>query len=163
MIIACFDVYYYKDSAKASCIVFSRYEEVTAEYTEEIEGIEDYVSGQFYKRELPCILKVLEKVKEDIDIIIIDGFIWAGEDKRGLGGHLFESINNKPPIIGVAKSHLNESTAYMEIFRGKSSNPLYISAIGMDLNYSAVLIKNLKGDFRIPYTLKRVDKLSREL
>ena len=164
LIMACFDVYYHDDHAKASCIVFSsREENIISEYNVEIEGIEDYVSGQFYKRELPCILRVLEKVKEDIDLIIIDSFIWAGEDKKGLGAHLYESINHKAPIIGVAKSYLKGSTAYIEILRGESTNPLYISSIGIDLNYSAKLIKDLKGDFRIPYILKRVDKLSREM
>lgn len=163
LIVACFDVYYYKDYARACCIVFSKDEEkIMSEYIEEIKDIKDYVSGQFYKRELPCILRVLEKVKEDIDIIITDSFIWVDECKKGLGAYLYESINCKTPIIGVAKSYLKDCTAYVEIYRGQSSNPLYISAIGIDLNYSANLISNLKGDFRIPDILKKVDQLSRK-
>lgn len=126
-----------------------------------MEGVEDYVSGQFYKRELPCILNVLEKVTENIDLIIIDGFIWIGEYKNGLGAHLYQSINPKVPVIGVAKSYLKDSISYLKVYRGQSINPLYVSAIGADLNYSANLIKELKGNFRIPNILKKVDKLSR--
>ncbi len=37
----------------------------------------------------------------------------------------------------------------------------YISSIGIDLNDSAKLVKNLKGDHRIPDLLKRVDQLTR--
>lgn len=163
-IIACFDVYYYKNYARACCIVFNKEEEkVISEYIEVIEGIKDYISGEFYKRELPCILKVLEKVKEDIDIIITDSFVWVEKYKNGLGAYLYESIKFKIPIIGVAKSYLKGSTAYLEVYRGKSTKPLYVSAVGIDLKYSAKLIKNLKGEFRIPDILKKVDKLSKEV
>lgn len=164
LIVACFDVYYYKDYARACCIVFSKdEEEIISKYIEEIEGIEEYVSGQFYKRELPCILKVLDKVKENIDIIITDSFVWVDGYKDGLGAYLYKYIDCKIPVIGVAKSYLKGSTSCLEIYRGQSSNPLYVSAIGIDLNYSAELIKNLKGDFRIPDILKKVDKLSRKI
>lgn len=163
-IIACFDVYYYKDYAKASCIVFcKRDERIISEYTVLKQGVEEYVPGKFYKRELPCILKVIEKVKENIDIIIIDGFIWVEGNQNGLGANLYEAMNNRIPIIGVAKSYLNGSIEYLTICRGESLKPLYVSAIGIDLNYSAKLIKELQGDFRIPDILKRVDYLSRQI
>lgn len=161
---ACFDVYYYNNHARASCMVFDIGEEIIiSEYIEEIEGIEEYISGQFYKRELPCILRVLEKVKENIDIIIIDGFIWVDGNHNGLGAYLYEAINCKIPIIGVAKSYLKGSADYLEVYRGKSSNPLYVSSIGIDLIYAEGIIKSLKGNFRIPDILKKVDKLSRGL
>ena len=105
---------------------------------------------------------MLEKVKEKIDLIIIDSFIWVKGYKNGLGAYLHKSINCKIPIIGVAKSYLKGSMAHLEIFRGRSLNPLYVSSIGIDLNCSAKLIMDLKGDFRIPDILKMVDKLSRE-
>lgn len=164
MMIACFDVHYYQDYARASCIVFDKKEEkVIAEYMAEIKGVKDYLPGQFYQRELPCILRVLKKVKENIDLIIIDGFIWVKGREKGLGAHFYQTINCKTPIIGVAKSYLNGSTAFVSICRGQSSKPLYVSAIGIDLNYAARLIKNLKGDFRIPDILKKVDKLARNI
>lgn len=127
-----------------------------------IQGVEDYVPGQFYKRELPFILKVFETIKENIGIIIIDSFIWVEGHQKGLGAHLYDSVSCEIPIIGVAKSYLKGCTEYLKVYRGKSINPLYVSAVGIDINYSARLIEELKGDFRIPSILKRVDRLSRQ-
>lgn len=162
-IVACFDVYYYENYARACCIVFNRQDEmIISEYSERIEGVKEYVSGQFFKRELPCILKVLEKVKEDVGIIIIDSFIWVEGDENGLGAYLYEAINGRIPVIGVAKSYLKGSTAYLEVYRGESIKPLFVSAIGIDLNYSVEFIKGLSGEFRVPDMLKRVNQLSRK-
>lgn len=161
--VACVDVYYYKDYARACCIVFTLNEEkIISKYVELVKGIEDYVSGQFYKRELPCILKVLEKVKENIDMIITDSFVAVDEHTNGLGAYLYESLNYEIPVIGVAKSFLKGNGDYIEVHRGKSINPLYVSSIGIDLDYAGGIILNLKGDYRIPDILKQVDKMSRD-
>ena len=37
-----------------------------------------------------------------------------------------------------------------------------ISSIGADLDYAGDIIFNLKGDYRIPYILKKADTLSRK-
>lgn len=160
----CFDVYYYENYAKAACIVFenSQEEKIISEYSEIIKEVNEYIPGQFYKRELPCILKLLEKVKEDIDLVITDSFVWLEEGKKGLGAYLYEALNTKTAVIGVAKTYFKDSTNYLEVYRGKSNKPLYVSSVGIDLNYSANLIKNLKGSYRFPDILKRVDQLSRE-
>lgn len=163
-IIACFDVYYKNDQAKACCIVFKTVpaEKIFSTYCQVIEPVSDYISGEFYRRELPCILRVYEKIREDIDLIIIDGFVTLKNDKKGLGAHLFESLDKKLPVIGVAKTYFRGCENYVEIYRGKSSKPLYISSIGIDLNYSAEFVKNLNGIYRIPDILKKVDQLSRK-
>ena len=60
--IACFDVDYRDEKAQAACVLIDQWgaaKEVVA-YTQIIQPIEDYVSGQFYRRELPCILAVYE-------------------------------------------------------------------------------------------------------
>lgn len=51
--IACFDVYYYKDYAKACSVLFEvePVERVFAHYCEEIDSVDGYVSGQLYKRD----------------------------------------------------------------------------------------------------------------
>lgn len=161
---ACFDVYYYDDYAKASCIVFEKDKEerILAEYNVIVHDISEYIPGQFYKRELPCILKVLEMVKENIDFLIVDSFVWLGDNKEGLGGYLFEALNHKIPVMGVAKTFFKDSKNYLEVYRGDSKKPLYVSAIGMDLDYAAQFVKELKGEYRMPQILKRVDQLSRE-
>lgn len=161
--IACFDVYYYEDYAKACCVVFKiePLEKIVSKYCETIQSVDEYISGEFYKRELPCLLKVYEKIKEDIDLIIVDSFVLLKEGKKGLGAHLFNALDRKTPVIGVAKSFFEGCTDYVEIYRGQSSRPLYISSVGISLNDSAELIKSLNGKNRIPDVLKMVDQLTR--
>ena len=60
--LACVDVDY-RDSdnaAVAACLVFERWqaEEPLHELSVEVGAVEPYVPGEFYKRELPCVLAV---------------------------------------------------------------------------------------------------------
>jgi deoxyribonuclease V len=48
---------------------------------------ERYIPGQFYRRELPELLRILELIEEEIDTIIVDGYTDLG-DKQGLGRYL---------------------------------------------------------------------------
>ena len=162
--VACFDVYYYSDFAKACCIVFEvePYEKVISQYCEIIKPVNDYIPGEFYKRELPCILKVYNRVREDICLAIIDGFVTLDKGKEGLGGHMFKTLNKNTPIIGVAKTFYKGCEDYIEVFRGESKRPLFVTSVGIDLNFAAKLIKNLNGKDRIPDVLKKVDLLTRK-
>lgn len=166
MILA-FDTYYNKNTAKTVCLSFKDWnsEDNYEIFTETISGIEEYVSGEFYKRELPCILSLISKIDiENIDLIIIDGFVYLNDDKKfGLGAYLYEALNKNTPIIGVAKRDFATIDKNRQIlFRGKSKNPLYITSIGIELDLASVKIKNMKGEFRIPTLLKEVDKLTKE-
>lgn len=160
---ACFDVYYYKDYAKSCCVVFEKCEGeiILSDYSEVIREINEYVPGQFYRRELPCILSVFRKVREDIDLLITDSFVWLEGGKKGLGAYLYKALDYKIPVIGVAKTYFKNAENYLEVYRGKSMDPLYVSSVGIELSIAAEFIKNLDGEYRIPWTLKLVDKLSR--
>ena len=83
--IACLDVYYYGDYAKACGIVFriEPSERIISRYCKIIESVEEYIPGQFYRRELPCLLEVYDGIGEGIDLIIIDGFVLLGGGKGG--------------------------------------------------------------------------------
>jgi deoxyribonuclease V len=161
--IACFDVYYYREHACACCLVFEiePYERVLSRYSVEVKPIALYIPGKFYRRELPCILKVYGRVKEEIDLLLVDGYVFLENDRKGLGGHLFEALRGKTPVIGVAKSFYRGCRNYREVYRGKSGRPLFVSSIGVPLPYAAELIKNLKGKGRLPDLLREVDRLSR--
>ncbi|MDP4145469.1 MAG: endonuclease V [Bacillota bacterium] len=165
VVVACFDVYYYEDYANASCIVFKRDKQdyILSEYNEIINGINEYIPGQFYKRELPCILHLFNKVSEAVDFIIVDSFVWLNDGSKGLGGYLYDALECKIPVIGVAKTFYKDSTNYIEVYRGKSNKPLYVSSVGLDPDYAAEFVKELDGEFRIPQMLKRVDQLSRKM
>ncbi|MBB2148203.1 endonuclease V [Pedobacter gandavensis] len=125
-----------------------------------VDNVQDYVSGEFYKRELPCILEFLDEVNlKEIELLIIDGFIYLDDErKKGLGAYLYDSLAEKIPIIGAAKSRFYNNTKYVqEIFRGESKKPLYISAIGIELPEASLLIDKMFGKFRLPSLIKQVD------
>lgn len=160
------DVYYDKTTAKVVGVMFNPGDEkASGLVTAHIDRVAAYEPGHFYKRELPCILALLEEVNmDDIDTIIIDGYVYASNTKvYGLGGHLFENIVRSKPVIGVAKTPFaNNEETRLEVLRGESKTPLFVSAIGMELNAAAELVKNLHGEFRIPTMLKELDRLTRE-
>ena len=85
-------------------MIFERWDDAAplAEYAATFNGVEPYVPGQFFKRELPYLLAVLEKVREPLDHIIVDGFVSLG-DKPGLGMHLWEALNREVAVVGVGK------------------------------------------------------------
>ena len=70
--------------------------------------------------------------------------------------HLYNSLAGKMPIIGVAKTYFHENSA-VEVFRGTSKKPLYITSVGMETSEAAMYIRNMHGDFRMPKLLKLLD------
>ena len=159
------DVSYKTDEAFASGVGFRNWtdENPAYEVTAHLKGIKRYIPGSFYLRELPAILKLLKKVKEPPEVIVIDGYAWLGKDKKdGLGSRLYKSLNEKIPVIGVAKSAFKNTPEDLELYRGKSKRPLFITAAGMDEKEAKKLILKMQGQTRIPALLKRADKLSRE-
>lgn len=88
MILA-FDTYYFENQEKTVCIQFDNWKskESTKIYEETLTGVSDYIPGEFYKRELPCILSLLKKINLDnCNAIIIDGFVFLDDNKKlGLG------------------------------------------------------------------------------
>jgi deoxyribonuclease V len=161
-VIAAIDVNYLEDStALAAAIVFEdfRSDSYVSSYRKRIRGIADYVPGSFYQRELPCILALLEDVREKLDCIIIDGYVSLG-DKPGLGAHLRRSLRHGICVIGVAKSRFAGSNA-LQVFRGTSRRPLYVTASGMAPAEAAQRIREMHGRNRIPTLLKAADSLAR--
>lgn len=167
MILA-FDTYYFGNKAKTVCLSFDSWTkcEKFEVYSEILENVEEYTSGEFYKRELPCILSLIKKIEiENIEAIIVDGFVFLDDNQKlGLGGHLYKSLGSKIPILGVAKTNFAAiEKNKRKLLRGKSDNPLYITAVGIDLDNATEMIKNLSGQYRIPTILKTLDSLTRLL
>ncbi|MBK8567913.1 MAG: endonuclease V [Saprospiraceae bacterium] len=162
-----FDTYYTEKTARTVCVGFEEWtsQELAFLNMEELPIQDDYESGQFYKRELPCILSLLEKVVvKEGDVLIVDGFVFLDEEGRlGLGGHLYESLSLKLPVIGVAKNNFATiSSLKRAVFRGESKKPLYVTAIGMDLDEAAENIGNMAGTYRMPDLLKKLDLKTKE-
>lgn len=128
-----------------------------------IPTVAKYVPGEFYKRELPCVLRLLAEHEVQPDCIIIDGYVYLdGNSQPGLGWHLYQALGGKVAIIGVAKSSFSAIDASFGISRGGSIKPLYITSIGVDQATAQASIAAMHGKFRIPTLLKLVDQLCRE-
>ncbi|MFK7788885.1 MAG: endonuclease V [Phycisphaeraceae bacterium] len=122
---------------------------------------EAYKPGQFYLRELPLILEIIEPYLEEIEMIIVDGYVWLGEEtKPGLGAYLYEALESQTPVIGVAKSFFSGSKC-VEVLRGKSKRPLFVTSAGISIEMASHYIERMAGKYRIPTLLKRVDQLTK--
>lgn len=161
-----FDTYYYDDHANTVCIAF---EDWTSEiesgiFTEKNLISSGYESGAFYKRELPCILSLLKKIDlKEGDIIIVDGYVTLDNDgKIGLGGYLYEALDRKYAIIGIAKNEFaSPDSQRRDVLRGESKTPLFLTAKGADVDDILPKVKRMHGAYRIPTLLKKLDQLSR--
>ncbi len=162
MIVA-LDVHYIEaeNKARAAAVVFQDWTDgdTVSEYTAVREIPGEYQPGQFYRRELQCLLDVLDKVHEAVRIAVVDSYVFL-DDKPGLGAHLWESLERCIVVVGVAKSPYRGSTG-VPITRGDSQRPLFITAAGMDQDQAARQVEQMHGEFRLPTLLKRVDELAR--
>lgn len=161
--IACLDVHYRDPGAVAAGLWFRCWEDSasSAEIVLPIAQVAPYRSGQFYLRELPCLLAVLEK-GPPAGVVVIDGYVWLGDEQRpGLGTHLYNALDGKVAVIGVAKTRYPGATLAQELRRGTSRSPLSVTAAGMDVGEAAQSIAEMHGAYRIPTLLRRVDQLCR--
>jgi deoxyribonuclease V len=162
--VACTDAHYYSQEAIAACVLFREWHDhqVAGEIVEHLSRVEPYQPGMFYRRELPCLLKVLSRVRHSLEAVLVDGYVWLGPGEApGLGAHLYQALQEKVPVIGVAKSRFARSACSIEVFRGRSRRPLYVSSVGIDSREAGEKIGMMHGSFRIPTLLKRVDQLCR--
>ncbi len=164
--IACIDVLYDDTnlSGRVACVVFEDWFAAVPshELALTVGNVLPYVPGEFYKRELPCIQAILDRLPALPETIIVDGYVWLDESQSpGLGGHLFHQLDRKIQVVGVAKNRYAKATNATEILRGDSKKPLYITAAGIEQTVAARLVKDMHGEHRYPTLLKRVDVLSR--
>lgn len=161
------DVYYNDDdkTALAAGVIFTSWNDVKplAEVSTTVSNVLPYEPGSFYKRELPCLIALIKDVKQEIDTIIIDGFVDV-DGHAGLGRYLYEALDKKIPIIGVAKTQFKNTECIQLVRKSTSSlTPIYVTSIGIELEVACICIDAMHGDFRIPTLLKRVDHLSRNI
>lgn len=128
--------------------------------TIKVEKVEDYEPGAFYKRELPCILSLLDWVDVKLGCIVIDGYAHLDPAKEtGLGVHLHAATGI--PVIGVAKTYFRGTPDECNVVR-HGTNPLYVTSIGGDEEAARSCIETMHGAYRIPSMLKRVDQACRD-
>ena len=163
MTIAAFDVHYLDDSrASAAAVLFDAFvaSRPSAAYHRMIVEPAAYVPGAFYRREMPCLLALLDRIDIPLATLIVDGYATLGP-RPGLGQHLYEALQGQIPVIGVAKRGVEGVPAH-EVYRGGSRRPLYVTAAGMAVEAAAAHVQAMHGPHRIPTLLRYVDRLARE-
>ena len=133
-----------------------------------VDEVEAYEPGSFYKRELPCIQRLLTTIEVmapslELGFIVIDGYVHLGENftKPGLGAYLNNFLGGEIPIIGVAKTYFRGVPDETRLFRQGSTSPLFITGVGIDQAEARNKIAGMHGVFRLPSMLKYVDQCCR--
>lgn len=158
------DVDYKSQGAVAAGIGFSAWSQTSSDFelVSHISEVADYESGQFYKRELPCLLALIEEHRLQPKVIIVDGFVYLDQQQKpGLGKHLYDALGGRVAVIGVAKNAHQEIPNEWGVYRGESCKPLFVSSVGIQLDVAQQNILSMAGKFRMPTLLKQADSLCR--
>jgi deoxyribonuclease V len=154
------DVGYPGDVAIAAGIGFDAWtdERPCDEHRIRVDGIAPYVPGEFWKREGPPLLALIAAFSRTTTVVV-DGYVDLG-DRPGLGRHLYEALHGRIPVVGVAKTAFVGARP-VEVVRGGSRVPLYVTAAGLDAAWCAEQIRAMHGAHRIPTLLAAVDRMSK--
>lgn len=159
---ACVDVQYGERSARAACVLFREWGDAKSsrDLVQVVSDPAPYEPGALYKRELPCLMAVLAPVLADLEVVLVDAYVWLDADgRKGLGAHLHDEIGL--PVIGVAKTAFKGSGFAIPVTRGSSTKPLYVTAVGIDAQVAAQKVRELHGVNRLPTLVLRADQLAR--
>lgn len=164
MIVA-LDVDYRPNLAVTACVGFADWSEGVALFEQvsrrPVEAAA-YEPGAFYRRELPCLLDAIGGLASRPSVVVVDGYVWLGPERPGLGARLHAALNGDVAVVGVAKGPFRGATTAIEVLRGRSRQPLYVTAEGMDCRVAADAVRAMHGPHRMPTLLKRVDRLARD-
>lgn len=165
--IAFLDVGYDGTAAKAACVLTESWEAASPHdaYVYDIEAVEPYEPGKFYRRELPCLLAVLRRLPSPPQIVVVDGYVWLASPLRpGLGAHLHQALGGATAVVGIAKTAfagVESCSAVVPVFRGTSRNPLFVTAVGLEADVAGQCVRRMAGKHRIPEIVRITDRLSR--
>jgi deoxyribonuclease V len=159
---AAVDVHYPVSGGARSALVLAdnpRFTEIVDERVHWLPTVAPYQPGRLFRRELPALRAVLAGTA-GLVLIIVDGYVDLDPHGRpGLGAHLHAHLNT--PVIGVAKTAFRGATHAIEVRRGATVRPLYVTSAGLDADRAATLVRRMAGSYRVPDALRRVDALAR--
>lgn len=124
-----------------------------------------YRAGHFFERELPCLLSVLAPLEALPAILVVDGYASLPDGRPGLGAHLREALAERggsPIVVGVSKTHFHGDVDSVELRRGESDRPLFITAVGTDPATAADWVASMHGAHRMPTLLGLADRVARD-
>lgn len=111
------------------------------------------------------IMHCLKLVNIDsIDTIIIDGYVWQGDNEKGLGARIHEAIKRiygvERTVIGISDTKPNkEIPNCVEVRHGLDSRdrPLYVTCSDVECtNHYSVLVNRMNGNDRVPTVLDNI-------
>lgn len=104
---------------------------------------------------------MLSDATELPEVVLVDGYVWLGRDRPGLGAHLFEALGGRVAVVGLAKTAFHGNDVALPVLRGTSKAPLFVTARGIDPILACAHVKAMAGPHRIPTLVARADALSR--
>src|SRR5690606_6634314 len=182
------DVSYDRDDERlvAEAVVLSLPElEVVDSATAHAAPSFPYLPGLFAFRELPPLLEAVRGLSVEPDVYVCDGFGLAHPRRFGLACHLGWLLDRpaigvgKSPFVGRAEEPGPERGAWSPLVAGAGTGgeetvgralrtrtgfrPVYAS-VGhrADLDGATDLVLRLTPEFRLPETVRRADRLSRD-
>lgn len=165
----CLDVHYRDPSAVAAGVLFSRWADAVPARTllAHVASVAPYVPGSFFARELPCLMAVITQAQAvaALTTVLVDAHVWLDASGRpGLGAHLYKALGEKTPVVGIAKTPFDPGgggAVAIEVLRGASAVPLYVTAAGVGAAEAAANVKSMHGPYRLPTLVKLADTLCR--
>ena len=127
-----------------------------------VEGVGEYVPGQFFRREFKCVEAVMRKLEgQDIELIVVDGYADSGTGEKALGTFVFEEYG--VPVIGIAKNKYKKCLVpNTEVNRKGCKKPLFVTSKGIDHGTAKEWIAKMHGEYRLPLLVKLADKAARD-
>ena len=181
--LAAFDISFKNKKAYVAAVIYDISENrVINEYKLIKNNDIKYVPTFLAFREIPYILRILQKIDEDFELIMCDGHGIMHPYNAGFATHLGYLLGM--PAIGVAKSYLcgefeKPSKNYFAYSRvvdkkgqllgfaltnRKNTKPIFISP-GYKISFekSLKLIKLVSGKYKVPEPIHIADKLTKKL
>lgn len=158
------DADYDGQTAVVSGVVFEKWDDdrPSGIFTSTVTSFAEYVPGEFCRRELPYILRLLKEHRIRPACIVVDGYVYLdGVSEAGLGKYLYEALGGNVIVVGVAKKPFRNISKDFAMNRAKSDKPLYVTSAGLDTRKAKKLVATMSGKFRVPDLLKRVDQVCR--
>jgi deoxyribonuclease V len=162
--IAVLDAAYAEDRAGAGCVLAHDWAAETPAHAFGLRSgaPQPYVPGAFYQRELPLLLALLRATPAPFSSVLVDGYVWLdGSGRPGLGAHLYEALGGAVPVVGIAKTRFAGDAFAVEVCRGASARPLYLTTAGIEPGAAADHVRGMHGCGRIPTLVRAADALAR--
>jgi deoxyribonuclease V len=163
--IAAVDAHYDVEGAVGASVLFRDWSDADHRgvHVSRVEGAAAaYVPGELYRRELPVVLRALEPYVAEVRAVVIDGYVWLAPERPGLGVHLWDALDRRVAIVGVAKTLFRSARDAVPVLRAASRRPLYVTSVGLPTADAAAGIARMHGAHRIPTMLALADRLARD-